>query len=341
MINKALLVYTVKALLRDNKGLLAMDESNDTCNKRFAKLSIPQNLDSRRDWRELIVGTEGLNNFISGAILYDETIRQKKKDGTLIIDSLMKEGIIPGIKVDTGAKNLAAHPGEKITEGLDGLRERLMEYAGMGARFAKWRAVIDIDKGIPSTSCLEANANALARFAALCQEANMVPIVEPEVLMDGDHDLEQSYSVTEKVLRMVFNQLYQQRIFLQGILLKPSMVMPGLNHAEKSSIDEIAEKTIQCFLESVPASVGGIVFLSGGQSPELASSHLNAMHIKYKSSLPWPLSFSFARAIQQPAMNIWKGKEANIRMAQQALLYRAKCNHEAVSGQYQEELKLS
>jgi len=321
-------------MVTNDKGILAMDESNPTCNKRFAALGIPQTEETRRAYREMIVTTSGLGESISGAILYDETIRQKTKDGTPIIKVITDAGIIPGIKVDMGAKDMADHPGEKITEGLDGLRDRLAEYYQMGIRFAKWRAVITVGDGIPSRGCMEANAQALARYAALCQEAGLVPIVEPEVLMDGGHTLEGCFEVTEEVLRTVFNQLYTQRVMLEGIILKPNMVLPGLTCPRQESVDEVADATVKCLLRAVPAAVPGIAFLSGGQSAELASARLNAMNVRFKSRLPWALAFSFARAIQQPALEIWQGKEANVSEAQQALFHRAKCNRAARRGEY-------
>lgn len=329
------LINTAKALVANDKGLLAMDESLSTCNKRFAKLGIPQTVEARRSYRELIITTPNLDECISGVILYDETIRQCTKEGTPFLKVIMKAGIIPGIKVDTGATDMAGHPGEKITEGLDQLRDRLKEYHQMGARFAKWRAVITIGEGIPSRGCLEANAQALARYAALCQETGLVPIVEPEVLMDGEHTLKQCKKVTEETLHTVFNQLYIQRVMLEGILLKPSMVLPGLACSTQETVDEVADATVQCLLRTVPAAVPGIAFLSGGQSGELASARLNAMNLRFKSKLPWALSFSFARAIQQPALEIWHGKEANVLAAQQALYHRAKCNQAARRGKYQ------
>jgi fructose-bisphosphate aldolase class I len=328
------LTDTAKALVADDKGLLAMDESNPTCNKRFAKLDIPQTVEARRAYREMIVTTPGLGECISGAILYDETIRQQKKDGTPFLKVLTDARIIPGIKVDTGAKDLAAHPGEKITEGLDGLRDRLAEYFQMGARFAKWRAVLTFGEGIPSRSCIEANAHALARYAALCQEAGLVPVVEPEVLMDGDHTLEQCRAATEEVLRTVFNQLNSQRVLLEGMILKPNMVLPGLTCPTQASVDEVANITVKSLWRTVPAAVPGIAFLSGGQSAELASARLNTMNLRFKSKLPWALAFSFARAIQQPALETWQGKEANVPAAQQALLHRARCNRAARRGEY-------
>jgi fructose-bisphosphate aldolase class I len=328
------LVHLAKTLVADGKGLLAMDESNPTCNKRFAKLGIPQTVEARRAYRELIITTPLLGESISGVILYDETIRQKKADGTTFLKVLADAGIIPGIKVDTGAKDLAAHPGEKITEGLDGLRDRLREYCQMGARFAKWRAVIAIGEGIPTRSCIEANAHALARYAALCQEAGLVPIVEPEVLMDDDHTLERCREVTEEVLRNVFIQLNCQRVLLEGMILKPNMVLPGLTCLKQESVDEMANLTVKSLWRTVPAAVPGIAFLSGGQSAELASARLNTMNHRFKSQLPWALAFSFARAIQQPALELWQGKEANVKAAQQALLHRARCNRAARRGEY-------
>lgn len=325
---------TAKKLVADDKGLLAMDESLPTCNKRFAKIGIPQTVEARRDYRELIVTTSGLNESISGAILSDETIRQQKKDGTAFVKILADSGIIPGIKVDAGTKDLAGHPGEKITEGLDGLRERLAEYQQMGARFAKWRAMIIIGNHIPSRGCIEANAQALASYAALSQEAGLVPVVEPEVLMDGDHTLERCFEVTEEVLHTVFDRLYRQRVMLEGMLLKPNMVLPGLACSKQDTVDEVAGATVTCLMRAVPAAVPGITFLSGGQSSELASARLNAMNAAYKSRAPWQLSFSFARAIQQPAMEIWHGEQANVQEAQQALYHRAKCNWSARRGEY-------
>jgi fructose-bisphosphate aldolase class I len=325
---------TVTALFADNKGLLAMDESNPTCNKRFAQLGIPQTVEARRAYRELIVTTPGLGECIGGAIFYDETIRQQKSDGTPFITVLIEAGIIPGIKVDAGARVLAGHPGEKVTEGLDGLRGRLAEYSKMGARFAKWRAVIAIGDGIPSWGSIEANAHALARYAALCQEAGLVPIVEPEVLMDGEHSLEQCYKVTDEVLRTVFSQLFAQRVMLEGMILKPNMVLPGLACTRQETVDEVADATVSCFLRAVPAAVPAIAFLSGGQSPELASARLNAMNLRFKSRLPWALAFSFARATQQPALEMWKGGETKVLAAQQALYHRARCNQAARRGEY-------
>jgi len=328
------LIDTAQALVAGDKGLLAMDESNPTCNKRFAALGIAQTEEARRAYRELIVTAPGLGESISGVILYDETIRQKKKDGTPFVQVIIAAGIIPGIKVDTGAKPMAGHPGEKVTEGLDKLRGRLAEYVQMGARFAKWRAVFAVGDGIPSWSCIDANAQALARYASLCQEEGLVPIVEPEVLMDGGHDLERCGGVTGEVLQMVFGQLDAQRVTLKGIILKPNMVLPGLTCPKQEAVDDVADATVQCLLRAVPAAVPGIAFLSGGQSAELASARLNAMNVRFKSQLPWELAFSFARAIQQPALEIWKGQEANVSAAQRALVHRARCNRAARRGEY-------
>jgi fructose-bisphosphate aldolase class I len=328
------LIDTAKKLVADDKGLLAMDESNPTCNKRFAALGIPQTEEMRRSYRELIITTPGLAESISGVILYDETIRQHQRDGTPFLKVIAKSGMLPGIKVDTGAKDMAGRPGEKITEGLDGLRERLAEYAGMGARFAKWRAVITIGDGIPSRGCIEANAQALGRYAALCQEAGLVPIIEPEVGMGGEHTMARCCEVTEKVLHAVFDELYIQNVMLEGMLLKPNMVLPSLTCSQQEPVDEVADATVKCLLRSVPAAVPGIAFLSGGQSGELASARLSAMNARFRGRLPWALAFSFARAIQQPAMEVWRGQEPKIELAQKTLLYRAECNRAARHGNY-------
>jgi fructose-bisphosphate aldolase class I len=328
------LMDTATALVADDKGLLAMDESTPTCNKRFARLGIPQTEEARRAYRELILTTPDLGTCISGGILYDETIRQQKKDGTPFLRAITDAGIIPGIKVDTGAKDMAGHPGETITEGLDGLRVRLKEYGHMGTRFAKWRAVIALGNGLPSRGCIEANAHALARYAALCQEAGLVPIVEADVLMDGEHTMERCGEVTEEVLRTVFQQLYTQRVLLEGMILKPNMVLPGLTCPIQQTVDEVADATVRCLLRAVPAAVPGIAFLSGGQSPELASAGLNAMNVRFTLPLPGALAFSFDRAIQQPALEIWHGEEANLVAAQQALSHRARCNWAARRGEY-------
>jgi fructose-bisphosphate aldolase class I len=328
------ILETAKALVAGDKGLLAMDESVPTCNRRFAALGIPQTDEARRAYRELIVTTPNLGRCISGAILFDQTIHQETKAGAPFVRVLLDAGIIPGVKVDAGAKDLAGHPGEKVTEGLDGLRNRLAQYAQMGARFAKWRAVIVLGDGIPSRGCIEANAQALARYAALCQEAGLVPVVEPEVLMDGDHTLARCAQITEEVLRAVFEQLYLQRVTLEGMLLKPNMVVPGLACGTQATVDEVADATVKVLLRTVPAAVPGIAFLSGGQPSELASARLNAMNVRFKAHLPWALAFSFARAIQQPALEIWRGEASNVSAAQQALFHRADCNRAARRGEY-------
>ena len=333
------LIKTANSLVADSKGILAMDESNPTCNKRFVALGIPQTEEARRAYREMIVTTPRLSDCINGAILYDETIQQNLTDGTSFIKAVINAGIIPGIKVDGGAKDMAGHPGEKIAEGLDGLRERLNEYYKMGLRFAKWRAVIAVGEGIPSRACIDANAHALARYAALSQEAGLVPIVEPEVLMNGDHTLERCFEVSEEVLHMVFNQLYAQGIILEGMILKPNMVLPGLTCPIQNSLPEVADATVKCLLRTVPAAVPGIAFLSGGQTSELASARLNSMNLRFKSQLPWELAFSFARAIQQPAMEIWDGKQTNVTKAQKALFHRAECNRAARRGEYTIEME--
>ncbi len=338
------LIDTAHRLVGVGKGLLAMDESTGTCNRRFAAAGIPQTEEARRAYRELIVTTSGLGDSIGGAILYDETIRQQTKKGSSFVRVLTDAGIIPGIKVDIGAKELAGRLGEKITEGLDGLRDRLKEYSAMGARFAKWRAVITLGDGLPSRGCIEANAQALARYAALCQEVGLVPIVEPEVLMAGGHTLERGREVTEETLHSVFNHLYTQNVMLEGMILKPNMVLPGLSSTNQESVETVAAATVKCLLGAVPASVAGIAFLSGGQSAEFASARLNAMNILARSTasrLPWPLVFSFARAIQQPALEIWQGKESQVAAAQDALRHRAHCNHAALQGEYSATMERS
>ena len=326
VVNPATLPATAQALVGDGKGLLAMDESIATCNKRFAALGIPQTEEARRAYRELLVTAPDLGAYVSGAILFDETIRQSDRHGTQFVDRLVAAGVIPGIKVDVGAKHLALHPGETITEGLDGLRARLHDYAQMGARFAKWRAVIGIGDGLPSAACIGANAHALARYAALCQEAGLVPIVEPEVLMAGCHTLRRCGEVTHMVLRAVFDALDAQDVALDAMILKPNMVLPGQDCPEQDGIEAVAGATLACLQRTVPAAVAGIAFLSGGQSAELASARLNAMNVGQGPSAdrsPWPLVFSFGRALQQPAMQTWRGQMANVGAAQRALIHRA------------------
>ena len=337
--NTQALEVTAKRMVADGKGLLAIDESTGTCNKRFAKWGIPQNEETRRQYRELIVNTQDLSESISGAILYDETIRQRKDDSAPFAQAIAEAGIIPGIKVDKGAKEMAGFPGEKITEGLDGLRARLTEYAQMGARFAKWRAVFSIGDGLPSRGCIEANVHALARYAALCQQAGLVPVVEPEVLMEGAHTLETCREITEQVLRALFSALYSQRVKLEGLILKPNMVLPGLTCLTQATADDVADATVGCLLRAVPAAVPGVAFLSGGQSGELASARLNAMNVRFSSRLPWALAFSFGRAIQQPALGIWHGDKSNVPAAQEALYHRAVCNRAARLGQYNPDVE--
>jgi len=334
LMNTQHLIPTAQALMANDKGLLAMDESIPTCHKRFAALGIPQTEEARRAYRELIVTTPGLGEAISGAILFDETMYQKTKDGRPFVDVLNAAGIIPGIKVDAGAKPLAGFPGEKVTEGLDGLRERLSTYFQLGARFAKWRAVIAITADLPSNCCLEVNSHALARYAALCQEAGLVPIVEPEVLMDGSHTIERCAEVSEEALMLLFHQLYLQRVDLRYTILKPSMVLSGKDCPKQAEVDRVAEATVSCLLATVPAVVAGVAFLSGGQPAELATARLNAMNARFKSKMPWPLTFSFSRAVQQPCLELWAGNDANVAAAQKALYHRAKMNSAARRGEY-------
>ncbi|MEM6503762.1 MAG: class I fructose-bisphosphate aldolase [Cyanobacteria bacterium P01_C01_bin.89] len=331
---------TAQAMVAPGKGILAMDESNGTCNKRFEALGIPATEDRRRAYRELILTTPNLSQYVSGAILYDETIRQSTADGTPFTQAMKDRGIIIGIKVDTGAKDLTACPDEKITEGLDGLRDRIAEYYKMGARFAKWRAVITIGKDIPSATCIEGNAHALARYAALCQEGGLVPIVEPEVLIDHDHCINSCYSTTDSTLQAVFAQLRLNKVDFEGMILKPSMVITGKNNPDgQASVDEVAEMTIKCLRNNVPATVPGIAFLSGGQSKEDSSAHLNAMNAKFGSQCPWSVTFSYARAIQQPALDYWKGDDANVAEAQKRLLRRAELNSAASIGKYTADME--
>ena len=326
------------AMVAPGRGILAMDESHPTCNGRFEKLGIATTEEMRQAYRDMLVTAPGLSDYIGGAILFDETIRQKTLDGTPFAEYLSKNGIIPGIKVDAGAKVLAGHEKEKVTEGLDGLRERFAEYYDLGARFSKWRAVITIGDKIPSWACIEANAHALARYAMLSQEAGIVPIVEPEVLMNGDHSIERCYEVTELTQRVTFQHLKNQGIALEGMVLKPSMVISGDTNQNRADVKTVAEQTVKCLLASVPAAVPGIAFLSGGQSDEEASAHLNAMNA-LGIDLPWALTFSYGRALQQTAMKTWKGDAANVEAAQNALLWRAKCNGSAALGKYSEAME--
>lgn len=328
---------TIEALLEKGKGILAADESSPTIAKRFADIDVASTEESRRSYRELLFTTRGLNQFISGVILFDETLRQRTKDGVLMPEVLAQQGIIPGIKVDKGAAGLANFAGEKITQGLDGLRERLKEYRELGARFTKWRAVIAIADRIPTETCIEANAKTLALFAALSQEAGLVPIVEPEVLMDGNHSIERCEEVTTLTLNSVFDALFRHRVVLEETLLKTGMVLSGKDCPQQADLPEVAKATIRCLRRSVPAAVPGIVFLSGGQSDEAATQRLNA--ICAVSDIPWKLSFSFGRALQAPALKIWKGSADNVAAAQAALHHRARCNGLAVEGKYSEQME--
>ncbi len=324
-----------QALVPAGKGILAADESFPTIKKRFERIGVPSTEENRRSYREMLFTTPDVEAFISGVILFDETIRQRSRDGVLLPDVLAQKGIIPGIKVDNGAKAMANFPGEKITEGLDGLRDRLAEYRELGARFAKWRAVVTIGEGLPSRTCLAANAHILARYAALCQEAGLVPIIEPEVLMEGDHTLARCEAITTAALEYVFAQLYEYRVNLEGILLKPNMILPGKACPQQASVSEVVEATLRCMRRAVPAAVPGIVFLSGGQSPRQASEHLNA--INKIGGQPWELSFSYGRALQEPALAAWQGQAENVRRVQAAFYHRAKCNGAARYGQYTAE----
>ncbi len=327
------LVATATAMVADGKGVLAADESTGTITKRFDNHGIESTADNRRDYRETLLTTPGLGAFIGGVILYDETIRQSASNGTPLVDVIQKQGIIPGIKVDTGAKELAGSAGEKVTEGLDGLRERIAEYYELGARFAKWRAVITIGDDIPTPYCIDTNAHALARYARLCQEGGLVPIVEPEVLMDGSHDIDRSDAVTTETLQTVFHVLHQQGVCLEGMLLKPSMVISGADCASQADIDTVAARTVRCLRRTVPSAVPGIVFLSGGQNREVATAHLNAMNANHGPH-PWKLSFSYGRALQDLALELWRGSNDNVGAAQNALLTRAKANGEASQGAF-------
>lgn len=335
------LIQTAKAMVAPGKGILAADESNGTCNKRLEAVGVEPTESKRREYRELLLTTPDLEKYISGVILYDETIRQATADGKPFIDVMRERDQVIGIKVDTGAKPLAGLEGEKVTEGLDGLRERVAEYYQMGARFAKWRAVvtIDTDKGLPTWGCTEANTHAQARYAALCQEGGLVPIVEPEVLIDGDHDIATCERVTERELNELFRQLYHQNVMLEGVILKTSMVISGTKAANRAGVEEVAERTIETMLRTVPAALGGVVFLSGGQGAEESTAHLNAMHQRYGDRLPWPLTFSYARAIQGPALNYWKGEPANVAEAQQRVLKRAHLNGLASLGKYSPDME--
>ncbi len=331
------------AMVAPGKGILAADESSGTIKKRFDSIGVESTEETRRDYREMLFRTtEAMENHISGVILYDETIRQNAKDGTPLVKLIQQAGSIPGIKVDKGAVALAGAEGEKITDGLDGLRARLKEYYDLGARFAKWRAVIDIaGTEIPSGYCISTNVHALARYAALCQEANIVPIVEPEVLMDGDHDIDRCYDVTEFTLKSLFDELYAQDVALEGTILKPNMVVAGKKCEKQASVAEVAEKTVKCFRACVPAALPGIVFLSGGQSDEQATAHLNAMNAGYKDQMPWGLSFSYGRALQAAPLKVWGGNPANVKAGQAAFAHRARMNGLATTGDWSDGLEKS
>ncbi len=330
------LEFIARKLVAPGKGILAADESSGTIEKRLKSIGVVSTEENRRAYREILFTTTGTGEFISGVILFDETIRQKTHDGRTFVKALEEQGIIAGIKVDKGAKAMANFPGEKITEGLDGLRERLAEYKQLGARFAKWRAVITIGDNIPTRACIDANAEALARYAALCQEGDLVPIVEPEVLMDGAHPIERHFEVTQQTLESVFHALYEHRVSLEGMLLKPNMVLSGKDCPQQASVEEVAEVTVRCMKRVVPGAVPGLVFLSGGQTDLQATEHLNAMN--QLPGLPWQLSFSFGRALQAPVLKAWKGDPAKVAEAQEAFHHRALCNSRARFGKYTAEM---
>ncbi len=336
--NLAELNKVAEAMVAPGKGILAADESSSTIKKRFDAIGVESTADTRRDYREFMFrSADAMKNHISGVILYDETIRQKAKDGTPLVKLIEQAGALPGIKVDASTHPLPFCPGEVITEGLDGLRERLVEYRGLGAKFAKWRAVIDIGAGIPSYACISTNASALARYAALCQEEQIVPIVEPEVLMDGDHDADRCYEVTEWTLKTVFQELYYQRVKLEGMVLKPNMIVSGKKSKKQAGVDEVAEKTVRVLKSCVPSAVPGIAFLSGGQSDEEATAHLDAMN--KIGGLPWNLTFSYGRALQAAPQKAWLGKTANVAAAQLAFTHRARMNSLAALGQWKADLE--
>ena len=339
--NKEQLRSTANAMVQKGKGILAADESSPTCGKRFESIGVESTERNRNIYRDLLFTTSGMEEYISGVILFDETLRQSTiADGTAFPQHLKTLGIIPGIKVDKGAKELASHSGEKVTEGLDGLRDRLAEYYRLGARFAKWRAVITIgDGGIPTETCIHVNAHALARYAALCQETDIVPIVEPEVLMDGTHSIDTCHEVSQKAFTRVFDELNKQRVFLEGIVLKPNMIVSGIGCSEQAGVEEVADRTVEVLKATVPDEVPGCAFLSGGQTNENATAHLNMMNSKHEGSLPWNLTFSYGRALQASALTSWSGKDENIPTAQEAFFQRAKFNGLASKGSYSQELE--
>ena len=326
-------------LVAEGKGILAADETISTLTRRFDTLGIQSTEQSRRTYREMLFTSHGAAEFLSGAIMYDETIRQKSSDGTPLAEALTVQGILPGIKVDTGAKPLAGSPNETVTEGLDGLRDRLKEYHAMGARFAKWRAVIHLTDALPSSACVNTNAHALARYASLCQEQELVPIVEPEVLMDGSHTIERCEEVTGTVLHAVFNALFEQSVALEEMLLKPNMVLAGKEYARQASVEEVATATLRCLRRHVPAAVPGVVFLSGGQNARVATAHLNAIN-RLPGPKPWKISFSYGRALQDPALEAWHGRDENLAAGQNALYRRARSNGAASIGKYSDEMEL-
>jgi fructose-bisphosphate aldolase class I len=335
--SKQELETVAQAMVAKGKGILAADESMGTIKRRFDSIKIDSNENSRRAYREMLFTTKGLEEAISGVILFDETLRTAASDGTPFAQVLSKKGIIPGIKVDKGPIEIPSFPGETVTEGLDGLRARVKEYKELGAKFAKWRAVITIGAGIPTYTCLEANAHALARYAALCQEGGIVPIVEPEVLLDGDHSIERCQEVSEQTLKVTFTALFLHRVHLEGMILKPSMVVSGKDNPRQAGVDEVAERTLRCLKRTVPGAVPGIAFLSGGQSAVSATEHLNAMNTL--GPHPWQVSFSYARALQDPALKAWKGEAANVAAAQRIFYHRAKMNSAARSGSYTKQLE--
>ena len=339
--NKEQLRSTANAMVQKGKGILAADESNPTCGKRFESIGVESTERNRNIYRDLLFTTSGMEEYISGVILFDETLRQSTiADGTAFPQYLKNLGVIPGIKVDKGAKELASHSGEKVTEGLDGLRDRLVEYYRLGARFAKWRAVITIgDGGIPTETCIHVNAHALARYSSLCQEADIVPIVEPEVLMDGTHSIDTCHEVSQKAFTRVFDELNKQRVFLEGIVLKPNMIVSGIGCSEQAGLEEVADRTVEVLKATVPDEVPGCAFLSGGQTNENATAHLNMMNSKHEGSLPWNLTFSYGRALQASALSSWSGKDENIPTAQEAFFQRAKFNGLASKGSYSQELE--
>jgi fructose-bisphosphate aldolase class I len=332
-----LMTETARAMVAPGKGLLAADESAGTCKKRFDSVKVESTEENRRAYRELLFTTPGLPEYVSGVILFDETIRQKTKDGVNFAEYLKKNGILPGIKVDAGAHDMALHPGEKVTEGLDGLAKRMQEYFAMGARFAKWRAVITIGEGIPSRACIKANAHALARYSAICQEASIVPIVEPEVLLDGNHTVERSEAVHQDTLETLFHELERFGVSLEHVILKASMVVSGKENARQAPVAEVAERTLRVLRRTVPAALPGVVFLSGGQTDENATAHLDAMN--RIGGAPWPLTFSYSRALQAVALNTWRGNPANVAAAQKAFHHRAKMNSLAAKGQWTRSLE--